>query len=336
VTSDVTEEMRLTQAMLDAAPDAIGLFDEAGRVIVENTAMARLRPGFEAAGWQPPFEDRRESRRDVPSWNRLELAGDRKRHFRRYSAAIPGSGQLVVLHDATAEYEAEQAKDSLFRLVSHELQTPLTSVIGYIDLARSEDSAPERERFLATAARNASRLQQLVNDLLFLSRAEVGEIGVVRDSVDLAEIARESAEAAGPSALQRRVSLVLEAETARVEGDRRRLLQAVDNLVSNAIKFTPTDGDVSVRVRPEGEDAILEVSDTGPGVPSQERQRIFEGFYRSPRTANDVHGVGLGLTVARAIIELHDGDIAVEGRDGPGTTFRVCLPAGAPSGGAIG
>jgi signal transduction histidine kinase len=237
----------------------------------------------------------------------------------------------VVLREVTLEREAERMKDDFFALVSHELRTPLTSIIGYLELVLEDESGrleDDHRRYLEVVGRNASRLLRLVGDLLFVAQVEAGTMSLEPGEVDLERLVAEALETATPRAEAR--SLVLEADVAPVpplRGDRDRLGQVLDNLVTNAVKFTPPGGRIEVRARAEDGVAVLEVADTGPGIPQEEQEHLFERFFRaSSATAEAIPGVGLGLTIVKAITEAHGGSVALDSEVGIGTTFRVELP----------
>jgi signal transduction histidine kinase len=181
--------------------------------------------------------------------------------------------------------------------------------------------------------RNSKRLMQLVGDLLFMAQVEAGKLALDLEEVDLNEVIRECLEAAQPTADDRQIDLVAEvSETPTMLGDRSRLAQVLDNLISNALKFTPPSGRVSVRVSVVGNDAVVEVQDTGLGIPSDEQARLFERFFRSSTaTERAIPGTGLGLTIAKTIVERHEGTISIESAEGTGTTARVRLPVGSLS-----
>jgi PAS domain S-box-containing protein len=233
-----------------------------------------------------------------------------------------------------SEREAELLKDQFFALVSHELRTPLTSIIGYLELVLEDGEAlsPNQRRFLGVVDRNARRLLRLVGDLLFVAHVEAGRLALEMGQVDLPTLTREAVEAARPRAEAKH--LALEATTHEIPpmaGDRDRLAQVLDNLVSNAVKFTPDGGSVSVRLDARDGEALIEIEDTGVGIPASEQSRLYERFYRaSTATARAIPGVGLGLTIAKAIVEAHGGDLGFDSVEGRGTTFRVRLPRRPP------
>jgi signal transduction histidine kinase len=231
----------------------------------------------------------------------------------------------------TAEEEVERAKDEFFALVSHELRTPLTSIIGYTDLVAEieADRLSEQGReFLEIIRRNAGREMRLVADLLLLVKIREGTFTVDLDELaDLQRIVDESVEAARPAAARREISLSSALEsTPPLHGDPHRLGQVVDNLISNAIKFTPIGGKVDVRLASSNGTAAIEVADSGEGVPEEEREHLFERLYRaSGATRAHVPGLGLGLSIVKAIVDAHGGTVGLaSGEDG--TTFRVELP----------
>jgi signal transduction histidine kinase len=229
-----------------------------------------------------------------------------------------------------ARMETDRMKDEFLALVSHELRTPLTSIVGYLELLRDEETelgSIESERFLGVIGRNAARLQRLVDDVLFAARAEAGKMGLAERAIDLASVARESVLAAHPKADEVGVELRLDSEEMlETVGDPDRLGQALDNLISNALKFTPPGGRVDVRVRTVAERVEIEVRDTGLGMAATDLERVFDRFFRSPATRDQVPGAGLGLTIVKTIVEAHGGTIAVASSEGVGTAFLIDLP----------
>jgi PAS domain S-box-containing protein len=229
-----------------------------------------------------------------------------------------------------AEMEADRLKDEFFALVSHELRTPLTSIIGYLEIVLEEEGLvdPEGRRYLEVVERNSRRLHRLVGDLLFVAQVEAGRLSLDRTAIPIDRIVSDSVEAARPRAEENDVALRVRIDAAGTcNGDGDRLGQMLDNLISNAVKFTPEGGHVDVRFTRTGDRALIEVRDTGVGVPAGEQGRLFQRFFRSTTaTERAIPGVGLGLTISRAIVEAHGGTIDFESEEGRGTTFRVELP----------
>jgi signal transduction histidine kinase len=227
--------------------------------------------------------------------------------------------------------EADRVVDEFVALISHELRTPLTSIIGYLELTLDDATLTEEQRgYLDVVDHNADRLLKLVDDLLFVAQLEAGELEVRASEVDLAAVARQAVAEAQPRAAANGIALTCDADAVvPVHANKRRLLQVLDNLVSNAIKFSPAGGDVRVSVsHPDGM-ARLEVADTGIGIAADDQQRLFERFFRTATVAEQhFPGTGLGLYIARAIVEAHGGTIAVSSEPGEGTSFSVELPVG--------
>jgi hypothetical protein len=227
--------------------------------------------------------------------------------------------------------ELDALKDEFVASVSHELRTPLTSIQGYLELVLDGDSgnlSNEQRQHLATVSRNSERLLRLVSDLLFVAQTDAGKLELIVEDVDLATLARESVESARPPAAAKGIRLEVSAdELPPLRGDRARLAQLLDNLVSNALKFTLDGGSVTVSLVRAGDNAVLEVCDTGMGIPSAEQAHLFERFFRTRgATEHAIPGTGLGLSIVRTIAESHGGTIAFESVQGTGTVFRVELP----------
>jgi signal transduction histidine kinase len=228
--------------------------------------------------------------------------------------------------------EADRLKDEFVALISHDLRTPLTSIIGYVELALDASLSPkldqERRSYLEVVSRNSERLVRLVDDLLFVARVQAGRLILNASEFDLSELALEAVEAARPRAEQSGLAISFLGDSpVHIEADRGRLFQLLDNLISNALKFTPAGGRVDVRAVSSHERATLEVSDTGIGLPAGDAERIFERFFRATEAVTEqIPGTGLGLFIARAIAEAHGGSISASAREGGGTTFRIQLP----------
>jgi signal transduction histidine kinase len=228
--------------------------------------------------------------------------------------------------------EADRLIDEFVALISHELRTPLTSIIGYLELTLDDGNLTDEQRgYLDVVDQNADRLLQLVNDLLFVAALQAEQFEVRPSELDLAVVARQSVAEAGPRASANGIELTYEADAvAPVQADKGRMFQVLANLLSNAIKFTPAGGDVRVSVVPLNGVVRLEVADTGIGIAVDDQRRLFDRFFRASTTVQQhFPGSGLGLYIARAIVEAHGGSITVRSELGEGASFRVELPAGA-------
>ena len=245
-------------------------------------------------------------------------------------------GYLFVAVDVTQAREVSRLKDEFVGLISHELRTPLSSILGYLELMKDDEDHPlseEQTRFLGVAERNAHRLLRLVGDLLFTAQVESGKFPLEIRDVELAHILSASVESARPSADAAGIELLERTETDGLvlHGDPVRLGQSFDNLISNALKFTPRGGTVTVSLAREASQAVVTVRDTGMGIAASELDQLFGRFFRATTaTQNAVPGVGLGLTITKAIVLAHRGEMEVESEEGVGTCFRMKLPLDAP------
>jgi signal transduction histidine kinase len=258
---------------------------------------------------------------------------------------VMGTGALFVAsilmvqlrhHAEAAVTEADRVKAEFFALVSHELRTPLTSITGYLDLVR-HSKLPEtrRDEFLGVIDRNSRRLLRLVGDLLFVAQVQASGVEFERFELDLAEVARESVQTFRARASREGLDLRSEIVDVGVSiGDAGRIGQAIDNVVSNAIKFTPRGGTIWVRLARQGEDrALIEIADTGMGISESEQANLFEHFYRAREARSKlIEGTGLGLAIVKTIVEGHDGEISFHSRERVGTTVRLSLPLPRPAG----
>jgi signal transduction histidine kinase len=227
--------------------------------------------------------------------------------------------------------ELMRLRDEFVATVSHELRTPLTSIMGYLELISDDSFAartPEQESFLGVVQRNAERLMRLVSDLLLVAEAKERALDLDVHDVDLERLVTECVEAAKPAADAKQIEITVDhGAPPRLKGDPLRLAQLMDNLVSNAIKFTPQGGRVSVKTSAENGSTLLEVTDSGSGISEADQLQLFNPFFRTrSATAQAIPGTGLGLTITKAIVAAHGGSIAVRSAVGRGTTFNVVLP----------
>ncbi|MGH2463754.1 MAG: ATP-binding protein [Candidatus Limnocylindria bacterium] len=219
--------------------------------------------------------------------------------------------------------------------VSHELRTPLAALRTYTELQRdgAVDEATRHE-FLDRSSEQLSRLEWMSANLLDLSRIDAGILPMDVRIGDLREPVRAAVEASAEVAASRRISVTYAAPstTVAIRFDRERMVQLVNNLVGNALKFTPPGGTVAVQILDQADAAVIEISDTGPGIPPAELPRIFDRFYRGTNVGDArASGSGLGLAIARSIVEMHGGFIEVASVLGEGAVFRVVLPRQGPA-----
>ena len=226
--------------------------------------------------------------------------------------------------------DLDEAKTKFVSSVSHELRTPLTSIIGYHELlllkARDE-LTPQSQEFLDIIGRNTQRLLALIEDLLTQSSVESGTFNLLVEPTQITRVVESAVESVLPSAAHNDIALTvnLDPNLGTIPADATQIERLVLNLLTNAIKFTPA-GSVTVVVRPVGQGAEIVVSDTGIGIPANDRSKLFSAFFRSSNADRAVAGTGLGLVIVKAIVDAHHGTIDVRSEQGVGTEITVRLP----------
>jgi len=269
-------------------------------------------------------------------------AEGRARHFRVTATTLAGEngdeagrptgGAVAVLRDIGDRKALQKRNAEFVSAVSHEMKAPLAGIKAYVELLADGDAEDEetREEFLEVINSQADRLQRLVENLLNLARIEAGVVKVSKKQQSLNEILEEAFHVVQPPAEAKNVQLIAELSPMYlgVLADRDMMLQSAINLLSNAIKYTPGGGSVTLRSRLEEGQMRFEVQDTGVGLSEEDRQRVFDKFYRVKKDKNMAPGTGLGLPLAKHIVEdVHGGRLTVESKLGEGSTFTVALPA---------
>ena len=290
-----------------------------------------LNPGFSAL-----VETARLGTAEVRQWTYVRADGStlavELAVTRRVDEQGSTVGYIFVATDVTQALEVSRLKDEFVGLISHELRTPLSSILGYLELMRDDDENPlsdEQVQYLGVAERNAHRLLRLVGDLLFTAQVGSSTFSLDTSPIEVGPIVSASVESAQPNAVAAGVTLSAKLPKKKVTilGDAQRLGQACDNLLSNAIKFTPRGGKVSIELGTDDTHAIITIRDTGMGIPEDEVDQLFARFFRaSTATRAAVPGVGLGLSITKAIVVAHHGELDVESEVGVGTAFIMRLP----------
>jgi signal transduction histidine kinase len=337
----------LQASLIDATLDGICLTDGDGAILIANRPLRRIAAGLgmPSTGTVPErllaiadtvteperYRERMLALAHAPgeaSIDEFEVAGT-GRVFRGYTSPV-AEGRIWTLREITADRELDRMRDAFVATVSHELRTPLTSISGFLEMLEDEEHAlgDAGRQYLDVIRRSADRLHGLVEDLLLVAQIEARRIELDLAPVDLHELAARAAESARPAAEDKRITLDVVGGSAPVWGDAARLTQVLDNLVSNAVKFTPEGGAVTISVAANGAGTKLVVTDTGIGVPAEEAKQVFSRFFRaSTATRRAIPGTGLGLAISRALVEQHGGTIEFASREGEGTEVAVTLPS---------
>jgi two-component system phosphate regulon sensor histidine kinase PhoR len=337
------------QAVLTAMNEGVVVISAEGRVVLVNNALKdMLNIKGDCTGkayWEvlrevklvELIENVMQNRR--PEKEEITFLYPRERNYmvNALPLNLPAGGIILVLFDITEFKRLEQIKADLVANVSHELRTPLTAIKGYIETLENENtSREERNHFLSIVKRNTERLINIVSDLLVLSEIE-NRNSLFRDDpkqdfedIDVGEIVFSSLEAVKNNALDKRLNTVLDIEESLppLKGNRFLLEQMIINLMDNAVKYTPEGGTIGIRCFKSNSELVLEVFDTGIGIPKEHIPRIFERFYRVDKTrSRKLGGTGLGLSIVKHIVILHGGKIEVQSEEGKGSRFIVTIPA---------
>jgi two-component system phosphate regulon sensor histidine kinase PhoR len=343
--SHLETERRQLRAILGGMIEGVVLLDSAQRILFVNERATQLLdlsgPVVGKKVWETIRHRRLQHlvttafRADAPVREELEWHGPVPRELAAYATRLPGKpppGAVLVLHDVTELHRLERLRRDFVANVSHELKTPLTVIKVNVEtlLAGAADDPEARAPFLDQIQVQAERLHALILDLLSLARIESGAAALDFESVALepliaAELERHRSRA---KAHHQVVEILPPERPAAVWADREALVTILDNLVDNALKYTPDGGRISVRWSAADGFGILEVEDTGVGIPEDDQPRVFERFYRVDKArARELGGTGLGLSIVKHLVETMGGTIGVESTPGRGSTFWFTLPA---------
>lgn len=237
----------------------------------------------------------------------------------------------VVSWGYRARKEVRDLKSNFLSTISHELRTPIHSIQGFSSLMRDSDNVDEemKQKFIEVILTESKRLGDLINDLISLAEIEYGAIVLARRPTDLSALIEKALDRYKPEAVEKKINfqLLIPASLPEVTVDSNRLLQSVEHLIENAIKFTPFKGEIKIEVANMKNSVEIMVTDSGEGIPVKFHERIFDKFYQIDQsTTRAVEGAGIGLSLARHIVELHGGTISVLSKEGEGSTFKISFP----------
>jgi two-component system NtrC family sensor kinase len=265
---------------------------------------------------------------DEDQTKREELELSDGRVFSAQRTPIEGLGQAIVTQDITHLKELDRIKSDFVTTVSHDLRSPLTAILGYIELVERAGPVNELQKeFINRVQSSVQQISSLISDLLDLGRIEAG-LDTTKEMIEISLLAKEAMVAIEGAAHQSQVNFVgsIDQGMGQVFGDPIRLRQMIGNLLDNAVKYSKLGGKVEFTAHSEDEQIILRVSDTGPGIPRSEQPFLFNRFFRASNVPEDVPGTGLGLSIVKSILDNHNGRIWVDSKVGEGTTFTVVLP----------
>jgi two-component system, OmpR family, phosphate regulon sensor histidine kinase PhoR len=341
----LTEERNLSSAILGSMVEGVLVVNAAQRVVFANRSFAGIlglsappQAGSGLVEWVRQTELLEAVRKVLlgePLVQSEIVTGTLRQHFFAATVASVGTtgtdGAVLVLHDITDLRKLERVRRDFVANVSHEFRTPLTAIQGFAEtlLAGAMDDPQNRGRFLEIILEHSRRLARLTEDLLMLSKMDADRLEFETRRIPIGPFIDSCIETAQPRARDKdlRLSVKLAEKIPDIAGDRRRLTEVLQNLLDNAIQYTPAGGQITVSAGVADSAVVFTVSDTGIGIPQAEQPRIFERFYRvDVARSRQVGGTGLGLAIAKHLVEGHGGRIWVESEIGQGSQFHFSVP----------
>jgi two-component system, OmpR family, phosphate regulon sensor histidine kinase PhoR len=341
----LTEERNLSSAILGSMVEGVLVVNGSERVMFANQSFAEIldlkvppQAGsglVEVVRQTELIEAARKVLRGEPRVESEIVTGTLRQHF--FAATVASvraaetNGAVIVLHDITDLRKLERVRRDFVANVSHEFRTPLTAIQGFAEtlLAGAMNDPQNRERFLDIIVEHSRRLARLTEDLLMLSKMDADRLELEMRRIPVGPFVESCIETSMPRALEKDLKLLvnLADRVPDIAGDRRRLTEVLQNLLDNAIQYTPAGGQIMVSAGPRSGEVVFTVSDTGIGIPQADQPRIFERFYRvDVARSREVGGTGLGLSIAKHLVETHGGRIWVESEVGRGSQFHFSLP----------
>jgi signal transduction histidine kinase len=335
ITRPLSQRLSELESILEQVNDGVLLLDPQNRILMVNQTMRKAFALGDKDLQGQPIEAYFENNDFLRI---LQDPNAQMEHFEVESplgsvydlrlGRVPGVGTVASLHDISDLKQLDHLRKDFVNTVSHDLRSPLTAILGYVELIeRAGPVNPQQSEFIRRVKSSVHTTTDLINDLLNLGRVEVGMMDELTP-LDMKAIVAQALETWQAQVQEKRQTLKLAdaGPLSLVLGSRTQLVQLVTNLIGNAIKYTPTGGEVRIVLREEQNQLILHVADNGPGIPLEEQERIFEKFYRASNAAADVQGTGLGLAIVKTIVENHRGRIWVDSKLGEGSVFTVVLP----------
>ena len=327
-------EISKLEAILMKVENGLIIVSQEGNVILVNDAARAIfnlkeaacsgspRDVFQQADLLELFDEQK----NHPSQSEINLEDGRV--FSAQTTPIPDIGLVIILHEITYLKELDRIKSDFVNMVSHDLRSPLTAILGYVELISRAGPVNEQQReFIHRVQYSVNNITALINDLLDLGRVEAG-FDACKEVVHLPPIIHEVLDSLHKRITEKEQRLILDLpqDLPAVIGNPIRLRQMVSNLINNAIKYTPNHGQISIRSQAEDGQVIIQIQDNGPGILPADQPFVFDKFYRGSNIPYDTPGSGLGLAIVQSIVQNHQGRIWLESTPGQGTTFTVVLP----------
>lgn len=341
----LTEERNLSSAILGSMVEGVAVVNSSERLLFANTGFAEIldldvppRSGsalVEVVRQTELLEAVREVLKGEPRVETEIVTGTLRQHFFAVTVAsvraAETSGAVIVLHDITELRKLERVRRDFVANVSHEFKTPLTAIQGFAEtlLAGALDDPQNRLRFLEIILEHSRRLARLTDDLLKLSKMDADRLELEIRRLGVSQFVESCIETTQRPAAGKnlRISVNLQQPIPDIAADRRRLAEVLQNLLDNAMQYTPSGGQIMVSASADSDEVTFTVSDTGIGIPQADQPRIFERFYRvDVARSREVGGTGLGLSIAKHLVEAHGGRIWVESEVGQGSQFHFTVP----------
>jgi two-component system phosphate regulon sensor histidine kinase PhoR len=341
----LTEERNLSSAILGSMVEGVAVVNSSERLLFANTGFAEIlgldvppQSGSALVEVVRQTELLEAVRAVVKGEPRVEteiVTGTLRQHFFAVTVAsvraADAAGAVIVLHDITELRKLERVRRDFVANVSHEFKTPLTAIQGFAEtlLAGAIDDPQNRLRFLEIILEHSRRLARLTDDLLKLSKMDADKLELEIRRLSVTQFVESCIETTQRTAAERdlRVSVNLQQPLPDIAADRRRLAEVLQNLLDNAMQYTPAGGQIMVGASANGTEITFTVSDTGIGIPQADQSRIFERFYRvDVARSREVGGTGLGLSISKHLVEAHGGRIWVESEVGQGSQFHFTVP----------
>lgn len=337
------EEKRRFSAVLRSIPEALFIVDAKGAILLSSEAAGTVFGEIALQG-RPFIEVVRNSevlslmekvrKEEVPGSIELKTEHPREQYYVVQVSPLfytehELSGFIAVFHDITRLQKLEQTRKDFVANISHEIKTPITAISGFAEilLEESRHDRSNTTKFLETIKSNSERINRLVDDLMTISKIELGAIAVVKSPVPIGEIMEQVIATLGDKASEKGLSLVrsIAPSVMNIDADRDKLMQIMTNLTDNAIKFTER-GRIVLGAADENEKIVLFVEDTGIGIPQKHLPRVGERFYRvDPSRSRQMGGTGLGLAIVKHLVKAHEWDMQIASSPGKGTTVRIYI-----------